>query len=189
MRVDLLVGIGFEPKIAFLCPFCHKEVEVLYEKGKDSWTSEHSNCLNFTVVRDTPKILGRDFPAPLVFIKMESDFSIKEAVEGLRNLLKEEGEGQKRQKIEGGIRRLESRIGFVKKNLSFFMDALRSGSFGLKIVSGKDIQALLWKSGERYIGIAETASADEVSKSLLASGSIEEAERFAISWLSHWDIL
>jgi len=185
-----LVGIGFEPKIAFLCPLCHKEVEILYEKGKDAWTSEHSNCLNFTVVRDTPEILGRHFAAPLVFIKMESDFSIKEAVEGLRNILKEEGEGQKRLKIEMGIRRLESRLGFVKKNLTFFMDALRSGSFGLKVISGKDVQALLWKSGDRYIGVAEPTPVDEVStKALLASGAIEEAERFAISWLSHWDSL
>lgn len=185
-----MAGVGFEPKIAFLCPLCHKDVEMVYEKSKDAWASEHSNCLNFTIVRHMPKVLGVKFPGPLVFIKVESDFSIKEAVEGLRNLLKEEMDSQKRQKIEVGIRRLESRIGFAHKNMPCLMDALRSGSFGLKIVSGKDVQAVIWRSGEKYIGVAEPRPVGEGwASAILASGSIEEAQSFAISWLRHWERL
>jgi len=179
--------IGFEPKIAFICPFCSKEVEMIYEKGKD-WTSEHGNCLNFSVIRSVPKVMDRDLEAPLIFINLECDFSIKEAIEGLRRISKDDIEQAKRQKLETGSMRLESKLGFSEKNLGHVMNALKAGAFGLKIVSGRDVYALLWKTGDRYFGVANSKNALLKDNSFVtATGSIEEAQKFACYWLHYWE--
>jgi hypothetical protein len=129
--------------------------------------------------------VGRE--GPLVFLALESDFSIKEAIEGLRALSKEEDQS-KRQKLESGIRRLESRLGFAQKNLPHTMDALKSGAFGLKVISGREIFAVAWKSGERYFGIAETEDRPlKEADAVLATNSLEEALRFVSYWLHYWE--
>jgi hypothetical protein len=183
-----LVQVGFEPKLAFICPLCNKEVEILYERGKGSWISDHAGCLNFSVIRNVPMAMEVGREGPLVFIALESDFSVKEAIEGLRALSKEEGEQSKRQKLETGIKRLESRLGFAEKNLSRTMEALKSGAFGLKVISGREICAVAWKSGERYFGVAETEDRPlKEAEAVLATNSPEEAQRFVLHWLHYWE--
>ena len=182
-----MVQIGFEPKIAFICPLCSREVGIVYEKGKD-WASEHGNCINFSVIRSVPKFMGRDVEAPLIFINLESDFSIKDAIEGLRRLAKEEVEQEKRQKLESGIKRLESRLGYAEKNLSHIIDTIKSGAFGLKVVAGRDVYALSWKSGERYFGCADSKDMSLRDNAfMVVTSSIEEMQRFAIYWLHYWE--
>lgn len=184
---EILVLIGFEPKIAFICPLCSKEVDMVYEKGKD-WTSEHSNCLNFSVIRNVPKVMGKDLDAPLIFINLESDFSIKDAIEGLRRISREDVEQVKKQKLESGLKRLESRLGFSEKNLDHIMDALKSGAFGIRVVSGRDVYALLWKSGERYFGIADSKDSSlRDNSSFAATSSLDEAQKYACYWLHYWE--
>jgi hypothetical protein len=183
-----LVQVGFEPKLVFICPLCNKEVEIIYERGKGSWISDHAGCLNFSVIRSVPmaKEVGRE--GPLVFIALESDFSIKEAIEGLRALSREEGDQSKRQKLETGVKRLESRLGFAEKNLPHTMDALKSGAFGLKVISGREIFAIAWKSGERYLGMAEARERSlKEADAVLATNSLEEAQRFVSYWLLYWE--
>jgi len=183
-----LVQVGFEPKLAFICPLCNKEVEILYERGKGSWISDHAGCLNFSVIRNVPMATEVGREGPLVFIALESDFSIKEAIEGLRVLSKEEGDQSKRQKLETGIKRLESRLGFAEKNLSRMMEALKSGAFGLKVISGREICAVAWKSGERYFGVAETEDRPlKEVEAVLATNSPEEVQRFVLHWLHYWE--
>lgn len=182
-----MVQVGFEPKLTFLCPLCHREVEVVHERGKDDWVSEHSGCLNFYVTRTLPRLGGAEMAGPLVFIGVESDFSIKEAVEGLRALSREESDQSKRQKLDVGGKRLESKIGFGEKNLPTIMDALRSGAFGLKIISGRGVSALLWRSGERYLGVAEEANREKGSDAIVATSNLEEAQKFALHWLLYWE--
>ncbi|MDD1776324.1 MAG: hypothetical protein LUP94_03115 [Candidatus Methanomethylicus sp.] len=183
-----MVQIGFEPKIAFLCPLCNKEVGLVYEKGKD-WNSEHGNCVNFSVIRSMPKFMGHHVDSPLIYINLESDFSIKETIEGLRNLAKEELEQEKKQKLESGIKRLESRLGYAEKNMTHIMDVAKSGAFGLKVVSGRGVYAMAWRSGERYWGLAE--SKEQLPKEatfMTATGSIEEFNKFVLYWLHYWEI-
>jgi len=180
------VQIGFEPKVAFLCPKCHKDVEMVYERPKGTWMSDHGNCLNFSLVRELPAIGGRASEGPVVFISIESDFSIKDAVEELRRLCDGEGEQSKRQKIEAGIRRLETRTGFAEKALPAAMDALKSGAFGLRVVSGRNIYAMVWKSGERYYGAADGAGQADAG-SVIATSSLDEAQKFVTYWMHYWD--
>lgn len=182
-----LVQVGFEPKIVFICPLCSKEVEVVYERGKGGWTSEHANCLNFTVLRNLP-ISSPAPQGPLVFITLDSDFSVMEAVEKLREVLGEEAETLKRQKLEAGIKRLESRRGFADKNLQRILEAIRSGAFGLKITSGKDTWAVVWRSGEKFFGTA--LSGNRVlrrEEAILATGNMEELQKFVEYWLHYWE--
>lgn len=182
-----MVQVGFEPKLVFICPLCSKEVEIVYERGNESWISNHAGCLNFSIIRSVPMATEVGREGPLVFLALESDFSIKEAIEGLRALSKEEDQS-KRQKLESGIRRLESRLGFAQKNLPHTMDALKSGAFGLKVISGREIFAVAWKSGERYFGIAETEDRPlKEADAVLATNSLEEALRFVSYWLHYWE--
>ncbi len=181
-----MVQIGFEPKVAFLCPACNKEVEMVYERAKAEWGSDHGNCLNFTFLRELPQFGGRACEGPVVFISMESDFSIKETVEGLRKLCRDEGEQSKRLKLESGMRRLETRPGFADRSMPAAMDALKSGAFGIRVVSGHGIYATIWKSGERYFGAAnKDGQAD--ANSVVATSSIDEAQRFVAYWMHYWD--
>ena len=160
---------------------------MVYERGKDDWVSEHSGCLNFYVTRSLPVLSGIEMAGPLVFIGVESDFSIKEAVEGLRTLSREEMDQSKRLKLEGGVKRLESKLGFGEKNMAAITDALRSGAFGVKIISGRGISALLWKSGEKYMGMAEETRHEGGSDALVVTKSLEEAKEFALYWLLYWE--
>jgi len=180
------VQVGFEPKIAFLCPVCHKDVEMVYERSKGSWESDHGSCLNFSFVRSLPAIGGRATDGPVVFIGIESDFSIKDAVEELRRLCDGEVEQPKRQKIEAGIRRLETRPGFAERALPSAMDALKSGAFGIRVVSGRGIYATVWKAGERYYGAAEGAAQSDAN-GIIATSSHDEAQKFIAYWMHYWD--
>jgi len=109
-------------------------------------------------------------------------------VEGLRALVKEESDQSKRQKLETGVRRLESKLGSAEKNLPHLMDVLKSGAFGLKVVSGKGISALVWKSGERYFGVAESEGFPlKQHDAVLAADGVEEAEKFISYWLRYWE--
>lgn len=181
-----MVQIGFEPKVAFLCPACNKEVEMVYERGKGEWGSDHGNCLNFSFVRDLPRINGRACEGPVVFISMESDFSIRETVEGLRRLCADESDLNKRQKLETGIRRLETRPGFAERSMAAAMDSMKSGAFGIRVVSGRGIYATVWKSGERYFGAA-CGDGQADPNSIVATSSVDEAQRFVAYWMRYWD--
>ena len=182
-----MVQVGFEPKIAFICPLCNKEVELVYDRFKGEWASNHANCLSFTVVRRMPK-WPDPAEGPLVFIGLESDFSVRETVEGLRTLVREESEQSKQRKLEAGVKRLESKLGSAEKNLQHLMDVLKSGAFGLKVFSGKGISALLWKSGERYFGIVKNEGLPlKQQDAILATDNVEEAQRFAGYWLHYWE--
>lgn len=177
--------IGFEPKIVFLCPLCNKEVEMVHDKS-EGWVSDHGGCVSFSVVRNPPAFGERKIRAPLVFIDLESDFSVKEAIEGLRALISDERDPSKRHKIEAGIRRLESKIGFADRKLESLMDAIKGGSYGLRIVSGRSVGALVWKADERFAGIAFGGGAEECEEGLLFSTSIEEVKSFILRWINYW---
>ncbi len=182
-----MVQIGFEPKIAFLCPLCSKEVEMVYERGRDLWVSEHSGCLNFTVIRDLPRFAGRGMGGPLVFIVLESDFSIKETIEDLRRLGRDEPDQAKRQKLEAGIKRLESRLGFSERSFQGVIDAFRSGAFGVRVVSGRDIYAVLWKLGPKFMGTANIDDPAKYPEAVIATADVEEASKFIDYWLHYWE--
>jgi hypothetical protein len=182
-----LVQVGFEPKLAFICPLCNKEVELVFDRSKGEWVSDHAGCLNFSVIRRMPR-WPDPAEGPLVFAGLESNFSVRETVEGLRALVKEESDQSKRQKLETGVRRLESKLGSAEKNLPHLMDVLKSGAFGLKVVSGKGISALVWKSGERYFGVAESEGFPlKQHDAILAADGVEEAEKFISYWLRYWE--
>ncbi len=182
-----MVQVGFEPKIVFICPLCNKEVELIYEKGRGGWISEHASCLNFTVLRSLP-ISQPTISGPLVFMTLESDFSVMEAVEKLREVLREEVDAFKRQKLEAGVKRLESRLGFAEKNLQSILEAIRSGTFGLKILSGKDTWAGVWRVGEKYFGIALSGNRLlRREEAILATSSQEELQKFVEYWLHYWE--
>jgi len=186
-RATKLVQVGFEPKIVFICPLCNKEVEVLYERGKQGWTSEHTNCLNFTVIRTLP-MSWPTICGPFVFIALESDFSIMEAVEKLREVLNEEVEPFKKLKLETGIKRLESRRGFAEKNLPRVLETVRSGAFGLKILSGREIWATAWRSGEKFFGVALSGNRPlKKEEAILATRNQEELQTFVEYWLHYWE--
>jgi len=184
--------IGFEPKLAFLCPLCNREVEIVYERAKDDWVSEHSGCVNFSVIRSLPQLAGIQMPGPLVFIVLESDFSVKEAAEGLRALSREEKDTTKKQKLEAGAKRIESKLGTSEKNLSRLVDTLKSGAFGLKIVSGREVSSLVWRSGQRFFGVADGGHPSQIGgggvayDALVATDSAEEAKQFILHWLNYW---
>jgi hypothetical protein len=182
--VKILVQVGFEPKLTFLCPLCNKEVEIVYERANNEWVSEHAGCLNFTVVRTLPRIGNDDLAGSLVFLGLESDFSIKEAVEGLRLIAKDEPDQQKRQKIDSGIKKIESKIGSAEKNVMPLADILKAGAFGLKVVAGREVYALVWKYGERYYG--QAMNADIKGRTMLATDSLDEALRYVSYWLGYW---
>jgi hypothetical protein len=180
------VQVGFEPKLTFLCPLCNKEVEIVYERINDEWVSEHAGCLNFTVVRALPKIGDVDLGGPLVFSGLESDFSIKEAVEGLRLLAKDEADQLKRQKLESGIKKIESKLGSAERNIASLADVLKSGAFGLKVVAGCEVYALVWKSGDRYYGQAVKTDPSMRGRAILATDSLDETLRYVSYWLHYW---
>jgi hypothetical protein len=179
--------VGFEPKLTFLCPLCNKEVEIIYDRGKSEWSSDHVGCVNFSVIRVLPRFGDLDPDGPVVFVNLESDFSIKEAVEGLRALIKEEGDQCKRSKLEAGVRRMESKLGSSEKLVKRSVGILKSGAFGLKAVSGRGVSALVWKDRERYLGFALGDAAEQSAVAYLASDSAEEGERFLSLWLHYWE--
>jgi hypothetical protein len=182
-----LVHVGFEPKLVFLCPLCSKEVEIIYGKGKREWSSDHVGCVNFSVIRTLPQFGRFDPDGPVVFVNLESDFSIKEAAEGLRILMKEEGDQGKNAKLEAGVRRLESKLGSSEKLVKRSVSILKSGAFGIKAVSGRGVSALVWKDGERYLGFAMGELAERSAMACLASDSAEEGERFFSHWIHYWE--
>lgn len=182
-----MVHVGFEPKLVFLCPICNKEVEIIYDRGKYEWCSDHAGCVNFSVIRTFPRFGDLNPDGPLVFVNLESDFSIKEAVEGLRTLIKEEEDQGKKSKLEVGVRRLESKLGSSERLVKRSVGVLKSGAFGLKAVSGRGISALVWKSGEKYLGVAMGEGADQSVRAYLASDSAEEGERFLSLWIHYWE--
>ncbi|MEJ5293414.1 MAG: hypothetical protein WHS82_07455 [Candidatus Methanosuratincola sp.] len=176
---------GFEPKIVFLCPLCHRDVEMVHSRS-EGWTTDHGGCLNFSVIRKPPTVDGKEFRTPLVFIDVESDFAIKEGIEGLRTLAAEEVELSKRSKIEAGIRRLESKIGFAEKKIPELLEAIRGGTFGLRIVSGRSIGALVWRGEEKYIGISY-GDVRNGEGGLMFTSHEEEAKGFVLDWIHYWD--
>lgn len=182
-----MVHVGFEPKLVFLCPLCSKEAEIIHDRGKREWSSDHAGCVNFSVIRTLPRFGDLDPNGPAVFVNLESDFSIKEAAEGLRSLMKEEGDQGKKSKLEAGVRRLESKLGSSEKLLKRSVSVLKSGAFGLKVVSGRGTSALVWKDGERYIGVALGEGAGRSAKAYLATDSVEEGVRFLSIWLHYWE--
>lgn len=176
---------GFEPKIVFLCPLCHKDVEMVYSRS-EGWAADHGGCLNFSVIRKPPTIGEREFKTPLVFIDLESDFAIREAIDGLRSLAAEEADSSKRSKIEAGIRRLESKIGFAEKRIPQLLEAIRSGTYGIRIVSGRSVGALVWRGEEKFIGISYGQAQNEEGGLILTSQE-EETKSFILKWLHYWD--
>ncbi|MGQ9759170.1 MAG: hypothetical protein ACUVQ5_01150 [Candidatus Methanomethylicaceae archaeon] len=182
-----MVQIGFEPKIVFICPLCNKEVEVIYERSRGSWTADHAGCLNFTVIRTLP-INQSMSSRPLVFITLESDFSVMEAVEKLREVLSEDGDVAKRLKLEAGIKRLESRLGFTEKNLQRLIETIRSGAYGLKILAGRETWAGVWRAEEKYFGIALSGNRLlRREEAILATSNQEELIKFVKYWLHYWE--
>jgi hypothetical protein len=171
--------------MAFICPLCNKEAEIIYDRGRCDWSSEHGGCVNFSVIRSLPRIGEAEHCGPMVFINLESDYSVKEAVEGLRAVMKEEPEQAKRAKLETGVRRLESKLGTSGNLVERSMSALKSGAFGIKVVSGRGVSALVWKDGERYVGVATGAGKSVAA--YLASDSGDEAERFISFWNRYWE--
>lgn len=182
-----MVHVGFEPKLVFLCPVCSREAEIIYERGKHEWSSDHAGCVNFSVIRTLPKFGDLDPDGPAVFVNVESDFSIKEAAEGLRALMKEEADLGKRSKLESGVRKLESKLGSSEKLLARSVSILKSGAFGLKAVSGNRVSAIAWKDGERYFGLASGERAGQSTMAYLATESVEEGKRFLSHWLHYWE--
>ncbi|MBC7120368.1 MAG: hypothetical protein H5T33_02125 [Candidatus Methanosuratus sp.] len=177
--------IGFEPKIVFLCPLCQREVEMVYSRS-EGWTADHGGCLNFSVIRKAPTISGKEFRTPLVFIDLESDFAVKEAIEGLRPLTSEQGDPSKRGKIEVGIRRLESKIGFAEKKAGELFETIKGGTYGLRIISGRSTGVLVWRGTEKFIGISYGDTQDE-EDSLLFTSDGAEAKGFILKWIHYWD--
>jgi len=182
-----LVQAGFEPKLVFICPLCNREAEIIYDRGRCEWSSEHGGCVNFSVIRALPRFGEMEPCGPVVFLHLESDFSIKEAAEGLRAVMKEEGDQGKKAKLEAGVRRLESKLGTSEKLVKRSISVLKSGAFGVKVVSGRGVSALVWKDGERYLGVASGSGAGGSAMSYLASESAEEGERFISSWIRYWE--
>ncbi len=178
--------IGFEPKIVFLCPLCHKDVEIVYSRS-EGWTSDHGGCLNFSVIRKTPTFGDKEFRAPLVFIDLESDFAVKEAIDELRLLASEEVDSSKRSKIEAGIRRLESKIGFAEKKTQELLGVIRGGTYGLRIVSGRSSGALVWRGEEKFIGMSYGIAQNEEAGVMFTSQE-EEAKSFILKWIHYWDL-
>ncbi|MDI9644371.1 MAG: hypothetical protein QFX35_04025 [Candidatus Verstraetearchaeota archaeon] len=178
--------IGFEPKVVFLCPLCSKEVEMVYDRS-EGWTAEHGGCLNFSLIRKVPSIQGREFRAPLVFMELESDFSVKEAVEELRRLISDERDLGKKSKLESGIRKLESKIGFADKKLPELLEVVKGGSFGIKVVSGRAVYALVWKATEKFAGLAYGGGADDNLEGLIFTSSMDEVREFVLRWLHNWE--
>ncbi|MBC7127145.1 MAG: hypothetical protein ABC585_01805 [Candidatus Methanosuratincola petrocarbonis] len=177
--------IGFEPKIVFLCPLCHKDVEMIYSRT-EGWIADHGGCLNFSVMRKPPTIGENEFRTPLVFIDLESDFAIREAVEGLRSLVSEEEDLSKRSKIEAGIKRLESKIGFAEKRIPELLDVIKGGTFGLRIVSGRSAGALVWRGVEKFVGISYGNVQNE-EEGLMLTSQEEETKGFILKWIHYWD--
>jgi hypothetical protein len=182
-----LVQAGFEPKLVFLCPLCNKEAEIIYDRSRCEWSTEHGGCVNFSVIRTLPRFGEMETCGPLVFLNLESDFSIKEASEGLRAVMNEEGDQGKKSKLEAGVRRLESKLGTSEKLVKRSVSILKSGAFGIKVVSGIGVSALVWKDGDRYIGVASGPRAGQSAMAYLASDSAEEGERFISFWNRYWE--
>ncbi len=177
--------IGFEPKIVFLCPMCHKDVEMVYSRS-EGWSADHGGCLNFSVIRKTPTIGDKEFRTPLVFINLESDFAIREAIDGLGALVSEEGDSSKRTKIEAGIRRLESKIGFAEKKVQELLEAIKGGTYGLRIVSGRSVGALVWRGEEKFFGISY-GNAQNEEWGMMITSQEDEARDFILKWIHYWD--
>ncbi|MCX8170059.1 MAG: hypothetical protein N3D72_03100 [Candidatus Methanomethyliaceae archaeon] len=179
-----MVQAGFEPKIVFICPLCSREVEIVY--GKEGWIADHANCLNFAVIREVP-IENLSEELPLVFIILESDYSIIEAIGKLRELLNEERDSIKRQKLETGIKRMESRLGSANK-LSVSTELLRRRVFGLKIVVGKGLNAYIWKAKEKFFGIV-TLENHFIGREdgIVVTSNEEEINKFITYWLYYWE--
>jgi hypothetical protein len=182
-----LVQAGFEPKLVFLCPLCSKEVEIIFDRNRCDWSSEHGGCVNFSVIRALPRFGDAEPCGPVVFLNFESDFSIREAAEGLRAVMKEEGDQGKKSKLEAGIKRLESKLGTSENLVERSVGILRSGAFGIKVISGRGISALVWKDGERYIGLASGPGAGRSPMAYLATDSAEEGVRFMSFWSRYWE--
>ncbi|MEM2125975.1 MAG: hypothetical protein QXQ53_06225 [Candidatus Methanosuratincola sp.] len=176
---------GFEPKIVFLCPLCHKDVEIVYRRS-EGWTADHGGCLNFSVIRKPPTIGDKEFRTPLVFIDLEADFAVREAIDGLRSLAAEETDLSKRSKIDAGIKRLESKIGFAEKKVSELLEAIKGGSFGLRIVSGRSVGALVWRAEEKFVGISY-GNVQNVEEGLMFTSQEDEARGFVLKWIRYWD--
>lgn len=179
-----MVQAGFEPKIVFICPLCSKEVEIIY--GKEGWIADHTNCLNFTIVRELPiKNLYEELP--LVFVILESDYSIIEAIGKLRGLLNEEKDSIKRQKLEAGIKRMESRLSSASK-INVSAEFLKGGVFGLKIVVGKGLSAYIWKAKEKFFGIV-TSESHFIGREdgIIVTSNDEEINKFINYWLHYWE--
>jgi len=182
-----LVQTGFEPKLVFLCPLCSREAEIIYDRGRCEWSSEHGGCVNFSVMRTLPRLGDLEPCGPVVFLNLESDFSIKEAVEGLRAVVRDESDQGKKSKLEVGIRRLESKLGTSEKLVKSGVAVLKAGAFGIKVVSGRGVSALVWKDGERYLGAASGQGVGRSAGAYLASDSPDEAERFLSFWSRYWE--
>ncbi|MCS7098604.1 MAG: hypothetical protein NZ922_06470 [Candidatus Methanomethyliaceae archaeon] len=179
-----MVQAGFEPKIVFICPLCSKEVEIIY--GKEGWIAEHANCLNFAVIRKLP-IENLYEELPLVFVILESDYSIIEAIEKLREILNEERNSTKRQRLEVGIKRMESRLGSANR-LSISTELLKGGVFGLKVVVGRGINAYVWKAKEKFFGIV-TSKNHFIGREdgIVVTSNEEEINKFITYWLHYWE--
>lgn len=179
-----MVQVGFEPKIVFICPICNREVELIYRK--DGWVADHANCLNFTVVKRLPV---EDFceQTPLVFVILESDYSIIEAIGKLREILEEEKDSVKKQRLEMGIKRMESMMGFSNK-LQNPVELIKSSVFGLKIIVGRGLSAYVWKGKEKFFGIV-LSEGDSIKSEdgIMITSDEEEAKKFIFHWLHYWE--
>jgi hypothetical protein len=182
-----LVQAGFEPKLVFICPLCNKEAEIVYDRSRSEWDSEHGGCVNFSVIRTLPRFGEMEPSGPVVFLNLESDFSIKEAAEGLRAIMKEEGDMGKKAKLETGVKRLESKLGTSEKLIKRSIGILKSGAFGIKVVSGRGVSALVWKDGEKFLGVASGPGAGRLALAYLASDTSDEGERFMSFWNRYWE--
>lgn len=182
-----MVHVGFEPKLVFLCPLCSKEVEIIHDRGKGEWSSDHGGCVNFSVLRTLPRFGDLTPDGPQVFVNIESDFSIKEAAEGLRTLMAEEADQRKKAKLEAGVKRLESKLGSSERLLKHALGVLKSGAFGLKAVSGRGVSALVWREGDRYLGVAKGEGVERYPLAYLASWDADEAVRFLSVWIHYWE--
>lgn len=182
-----MVQAGFEPKVVFICPLCNKEAEIIHDRSRCEWSSEHGGCVNFSVIRSLPRFGEIEPCGPVVFLNLESDFSIKEAAEGLRAVMREEADQAKKAKLEAGVRRLESKLGASEKLVKQSNSILKSGAFGIKVISGRGVSALVWKDGEKYLGVASGQGAGRSAMAYLASESAEESERFISYWNRYWE--
>jgi len=119
-------------------------------------------------------------------IGVDTESALSAEIKMFKSMLERAKEKEEIEFLNKAVSYYESRKERGEEYLSSALEALKHGSFGLRIhmllpLSKRPLDAFLWKYMNKYFGVVDFYSSD----ALLCSSSFEDAENFAKKWFSY----